>query len=177
MIKTRGNIYIYTPKKMPKILHSRSKPPPEGWETIEPTLKELERKMRDGKSTQLHAILESLFRGAAENKSHEGLRKAESLWPIFRIHHQRSRYIYELYYKKHLISKELYDYCLKNKYADINLIAKWRKQGYENLCCLRCIQAKDTNYGTTCICRVPREKLEKNKVVECLSCGCRGCSG
>lgn len=59
----------------------------------------------------------------------------------------------------HLIS-ELYDYCIKEGYADKNLIAKWKKQGYENLCCLRCIQTRDTNFGTNCICRVPKGKLE-----------------
>lgn len=33
---------------MPKVRRSR-KPPPEGWELIEPTLEELEQKMREGK--------------------------------------------------------------------------------------------------------------------------------
>lgn len=45
-----------------------------------------------------------------------------------------SRYIYELYYEKEAISKQLYDWLLKNKYADANLIAKWKKQGYEKVC-------------------------------------------
>lgn len=36
------------PNIMPKIRRSR-KPPPEGWELIEPTLEELEQKMREGK--------------------------------------------------------------------------------------------------------------------------------
>ncbi len=40
-----------------------------------------------------------------------------------------------------------------------------KKQGYENLCCLRCIQTRDTNFGTNCICRVPKGKLE---VVSCV---------
>jgi hypothetical protein len=44
-----------------------------------------------------------------------------------------SRYIYDLYYEKEAISKELYDFLLKNKYADANLIAKWKKQGYEKV--------------------------------------------
>lgn len=57
-------------------------------------------------------------------------------------------------------STELYEYCIKEGYADKNLIAKWKKQGYENLCCLRCIQTRDTNFGTNCICRVPKSKLE-----------------
>lgn len=62
-----------------------------------------------------------------ENEPHEGKRIVESAWPVFRIHHQRSRYIYELYYKRKAISRELYDYLLKHKYADENLIAKWKK--------------------------------------------------
>lgn len=79
---------------------------------------------------------------------------------FLQIHHQRSRYIYDLYYKRQVISKELYDFCLETKLADVNLIAKWKKQGYENLCCLRCIQTKDTNFRTNCICRVPKSKLD-----------------
>ena len=51
------------------------------------------------------------------------------------------------------------------------------QQGYENLCCLRCIQPRDTNFGTACVCRVPKSKLEEGKIVECVHCGCRGCSG
>lgn len=104
---------------MPKIRTTRTKPPPEGYEDIEsvrspsfptpillllmPTkiLDDYAKKMRD-----------------AENESHEGKRKAESLWPIMRISHARSRYIYELYYKREAISKELYDWLLKQEYAD-----------------------------------------------------------
>lgn len=113
----------------------------------------------------------------AETESHEGKRKNESLWPIFKIHHQKSRYIFDLFYRRKAISRELYEYCLMENIADKNLIAKWKKQGYENLCCLRCIQTRDTNFGTNCICRVPKSKLEEGRIVECVHCGCRGCSG
>ncbi|KAL5245310.1 hypothetical protein ACI65C_012720 [Semiaphis heraclei] len=129
---------------MPKVRRSR-KPPPDGWELIEPTLEELEQKMRE-----------------AETESHEGKRKVEALWPIFKIHNQKSRYIYDLFHRRKAISRELYDFCLQEKIADQNLIAKWKKQGYENLCCLRCIQTRDTNFGTSCICRVPKSKLEED---------------
>lgn len=44
-----------------------------------------------------------------------------------------SRYIYELYYDKDAVSKQLYEWLLKNGYADANLIAKWKKQGYEKV--------------------------------------------
>ncbi|XP_042171580.1 protein BUD31 homolog [Oncorhynchus tshawytscha] len=73
---------------MPKVKRSR-KPPPDGWELIEPTLDELDQKMRE-----------------AETEPHEGKRKVESLLPIFRLHHQRSRYIFDLFYKRKAISRE-----------------------------------------------------------------------
>ncbi|KAI5806640.1 G10 protein [Peziza echinospora] len=135
------------------------KPPPEGFAEIEDTLLEFANKMKD-----------------AETAPHEGKRKNESVWAIFQISHQRSRYIYELYYTQNAISKPLYDYLLKHGYADANLIAKWKKQGYEKLCCLRCIQAKENNFNATCICRVPKARLGKEQAVECISCGCRGCA-
>ncbi|EGC36157.1 hypothetical protein DICPUDRAFT_151385 [Dictyostelium purpureum] len=139
---------------MPKIKTSKKKFP-KGWDIVEPTLEEFDIKMRE-----------------AENDSHEGKRKTESTWPIFRIHHQRSRYIYELFYKNKEISRDLYDFCLNEGYADKNLIAKWKKAGFERLCCLKCIQ--DPNHK--CICRVPRVDLDKDQIIECVSCGCKGCA-
>lgn len=41
----------------------------------------------------------------AETEPHEGKRKQESLWPIFKIHHQKSRYIYDLFYRRKAISR------------------------------------------------------------------------
>lgn len=87
--------------KMPKIRTSRTAPPPEGFEDIEDILQDYDRAMRD-----------------AEAEDNEGKRKAESLWGIMRIAHTRSRYIYELYYKREAISQELYDWLLKQGYAD-----------------------------------------------------------
>lgn len=163
---------------MPKVRRSRKRPP-EGWDLIEETLESMEQKMREGKMCKFleEFNFNRLLKLPAETESHEGKRINESLWPIFKIHHQKSRYIYDMYYRRKIISKELYDYCLKERIADANLIAKWKKSGYENLCCLRCIQTRDTNFGTNCICRVPKAKLEEGKIVECVHCGCRGCSG
>ncbi|CCF52234.1 hypothetical protein NDA11_007744 [Ustilago hordei] len=145
---------------MPRLRTSRSTPPPEGFDEIEPILEEYDRKMRD-----------------AETEDTDGKRKVETLWPIIQINHTRSRYIYDLYYKREAISRELYDWLLKYQYADANLIAKWKRTGYEKLCCVRCIQSRDMNYqGSTCICRVPKAQLRPGTVVECVHCGCRGCS-
>lgn len=44
-----------------------------------------------------------------------------------------SKYIYDLYYEKEAIDRKLYEWLLKNGYADANLIAKWKKQGYEKV--------------------------------------------
>lgn len=148
---------------MPKVRRSR-KQPPEGWELIEPTLEELEQKMREGNYILIicdYISVNNYYLFTAETESHEGKRIQEALWPIFKIHHQKSRYIYDLFYRRKAISRELYDYCLNENIADKNLIAKWKKTGYENLCCLRCIQTRDTNFGTNCICRVPKSKLEE----------------
>uniref|UniRef100_A0A8C5Z6K3 Protein BUD31 homolog n=1 Tax=Marmota marmota marmota TaxID=9994 RepID=A0A8C5Z6K3_MARMA len=115
---------------MPRIKTRRSKPAPDGFEKIKPTLTDFEIQLRDA------------------------------------------------------ISKDLYDWLIKEKYADKLLIAKWRKTGYEKLCCLRCIQKNETNNGSTCICRVPRAQLEEEarkkgtqvSFHQCVHCGCRGCA-
>lgn len=52
---------------------------------------------------------------------------------LTRVHLAGSRYVYELYYDKEAITKQLYEWLLKNGYADANLIAKWKKQGYEKV--------------------------------------------
>jgi hypothetical protein len=130
---------------MPKIKTSRVKYP-EGWELIEPTLRDLEAKMREGVHiclicstcgifSRIHIVISYYrmvlmrFSVAAENDTHDGKRKCEALWPIFRISHQKSRYIYDLYYRRKEIKKELYEFCLDQGYADKNLIAKWKKVG------------------------------------------------
>jgi hypothetical protein len=63
----------------------------------------------------------------AENQDEAGKRRDELLWPIFRLHHQRSRYIYDMYYNQKKITREVYEFALEEKYADANLIAKWKK--------------------------------------------------
>ncbi|RYP10474.1 hypothetical protein DL764_000657 [Monosporascus ibericus] len=136
------------------------KKPPAGFEDIRDDLEVFAIKMKDAQNAP----------AAASAPKHQ------AQWPIFQIAHQRSRYVYELYYEKEAISRQLYDWLLKNGYADPMLIAKWKKQGYEKLCCLRCIQTKETNFQSTCVCRVPRAQLKDDQDVQCVNCGCRGCS-
>lgn len=95
----------------------------------------------------------------AENAPMDAQTKIENYWKISRLHHQRSRYIYELFYGKKEISRELYDFLINEKYADAGLIAKWKKTGYEKLCCVQCINSRDNNYKNSCICRVPKAEL------------------
>ncbi|KAK3202093.1 hypothetical protein GRF29_161g102179 [Pseudopithomyces chartarum] len=113
---------------MPPVRTARAskKAPPEGFDDIEDTLLEFAAAMKD-----------------AENASHEGKKKYEMVWPIFQITHQRSRYIYDMYYEKEAISKQLYDWLLKNGYADATLIAKWKKQGPSPIYKQTNVQVKD----------------------------------
>lgn len=131
---------------------------PEGWDLLEETIQKYQSKLRE-----------------AEMEDAAGKRKDEALWPIFRIHQAQSRFIYEQYTSGN-ISRELFDYCLQNNHADNGLISKWKKPGFERLCCVRCVQVRDTQYQTVCVCRVPRKDLSNNQLIECTHCGCRGCS-
>jgi len=123
--------------------------PPAGWEVICPTLEALEAEMRE-----------------AVNNPHEGRRKTESQWPIHQINWQRSRYVYDMYYKYKRISRRLYDYCIREKLIDGMLCAKWKKPGYNRLCSIHVINSRNTNYGTTSICRVPRQQLREGQTIE-----------
>lgn len=133
--------------------------PPAGFEYIEPTLSALENELRD-----------------KVNESHEGKRKTESQWPVHQINWQRSRYVFDMYYKYKKISKEVYEYCIRMKLVDAALIAKWKKPGYERLCSTYVINTKNYKFGTVSICRVPKHSLGPDTIVEDPFTGCRGCA-
>ena len=44
----------------------------------------------------------------AETDPREGKCKVVALWPILKIHHQRTRYIYDMFYKRKAISRGRY---------------------------------------------------------------------
>ncbi len=116
---------------MPRVKRSRTPKPPAGFELVKPTLDELEKKMREGFLFFLRISFFFSFLCLAENDPHENKRKAESVWAILRIHHQQSRYIYDIFYRRKEISRELYDWLLEENYADRNLIAKWKKVRFQ----------------------------------------------
>ena len=140
--------------------HAKKKKRPEGFDYVEPTLTALENELRE-----------------VMNSTHQGKKKRETVWPIHQINNQRSRYVYDMYYKHKKISKELYSYLLKEKMADADLIAKWKKPGYENLCSTFVIDQRNFPFGSTAICRVPRQNLdpEESSFQEAHT-GCRGCA-
>ena len=135
---------------------------PEGFDAIEPAIEEFEQQMRD-----------------AVSEEHEGKRKNELGWRIHRVHWEKNRFLLDLMYKRNVMKRELYDWLVREKIADGNLISKWRKPGYENLCSLLSIQKSATNFGTTSLCRVPmgsrapQQRLTPNVRTGCISC----CSG
>ena len=137
-----------------------SKPPPPGYEIVEPIIEALENELRD-----------------KVKESNLNKRNTESIWPVHQINNQRTRYIYDMYYTYNRISKKVYDYCLKYKIADANLIAKWKKPGYERLCSTYVINPSNYKFGTTSICRVPmKDRGENAKDAIDPTTGCMGCA-
>jgi bud site selection protein 31 len=132
---------------------------PAGYAYIQPVMDALESELRE-----------------KMNEPHEGKRQCEALWPVHQINWQRSRYVYDMFYKYKKISREVYDYCVRRKLVDANLIAKWKKPGYERLCSTFAINTKNYNYGTVSICRVPKQQLSEGQVVQEKHSGCRGCA-
>lgn len=131
---------------------------PQDYELVRPTLEKLRGKLKDAQKTSLKA--ES---------------KYSSLWPILQASRQISRYVYLMYYERQMILKELYGFLLQEKDVDANLIAKWKKKGYEKLCCVQCIVKPDPTVST-CICRVPVKDAGDKNFDRCVNCGCSGCS-
>lgn len=142
---------------MPKA--RRSKKPPADYDKVRPTLERLQGRLKE-----------------AQRKSLALDTRHSSLWPIYKLNHQISRYVYDMYYQRKAISKDLYEYLLRQRTANGDLIAKWKKQGYEKLCCVNCIVQNEKNHGTTCICRVPKSEAKTANVDGCVTCGCTGCS-
>lgn len=128
--------------------------PPEGWEDVKNGIILLNDKMKE-----------------LERKEVQNSDSNEVIWKIMRTNWERSRLVFNLYKEDKKITKELFNWILKNDYADENLIRQWNKQGYERLCCVACIN-RNTNHGNTCICRIP--KKQRNSV-KCCNCGCSGC--
>ncbi|KAF7683205.1 Protein BUD31 like protein [Astathelohania contejeani] len=132
--------------------------PPPGFEELRPFFSEIDRKLSE-----------------EVNSTREYKKSSHAYWNIFKLHRKRSRYVYDLY-KSQAISPALFYYCTENKFCDSGLVNKWKKRGYENLCCVRCVQPIESRQGGMCICRVPKHKF-KGESIECDNCGCNGCSG
>lgn len=67
---------------MPRARRNNLPPPPAGWDEIEDTVNAFEQKLKE-----------------AVDETHEGKRLAETQWKLHQVNHQRSRFIYEKFYK------------------------------------------------------------------------------
>lgn len=138
----------------------KNKKPPEGWELIEEVIEDFEQQLKE-----------------AVNEEHEGKRKAELTWKIHRLHWEKNRFIFDLMYQRKVMSRELYDYLVREKIADGALISKWRKPGYEILCSMLAIQKNNHNFGTTSHCRVPLHlRASQQRITPDVQTGCVSCA-
>lgn len=135
----------------------RQKKIPKGFELIESQLEKFDDEMRE-----------------IMNDNMEDKMRNELTWKVHKLHWKKNRFIFNLYYKEKSISKELFDFLVKEKIVDSNLISKWRKPGYENLCSLAVISKTNTNFRTAGVCRVPLKdrhgQITPNVLTGCISC-------
>ena len=140
---------------MPKIRPGMAKPP-SGFEKISDALDDYDDAMRD-----------------AVAASTEGRRRAEATWEVSSLNRQRTRYVYSQFRGGH-VSKAVLDYCGKYGFVDAGLVRLWGLPGYESACCVECVQPKNSNFGGSCVCRVPpKDRVDDG--VKCSRCGCSGC--
>lgn len=76
----------------------KNKKTPEGWQLIEEVIEDFEAQMKE-----------------AVNEEHEGKRKNELTWKITRIHWEKNRFIYDLMYKRKVMSRELVRHFLSDR--------------------------------------------------------------
>ncbi|OHT02488.1 G10 protein [Tritrichomonas foetus] len=130
--------------------------PPPGWDDVKDLILSLNEDMR-----------------IAEATNNDANSSQEQLWTVLRCNWKRSRPVFEMYWRQKSMSKDLYEWILKNNYADRDLINAWRRPGYDRLCCVACI-SKNTDHGGVCLCRIPKAQ-RKQKEFKCIHCGCPGC--
>lgn len=163
----------------PAMIYNSASPPE--FKTFEGKLNEFDIKLKE-------RIIEAreLAKDDKQKGLREGLREDSE---IFKITNEKTRYVFDLYYIEKTMSRKVFDWILKEKLVDTLLLAKWKKKGYEQLCCVRCINRKEFLTGDkVCICRVStngqsKAAKKKKKVKEgegednavCTLCGCSGC--
>jgi bud site selection protein 31 len=106
--------------------------------------------------------------------SSQGLRKVETTWEIARINRERTRWLFdELRHGR--TAAAVVEYCVAQRFVDGELMRIWRLPGYETACCSACVQTCDNAFGSTCACRVPKDKRSISDL-RCANCGCSGCA-
>ena len=148
---------------MPKVLTKRKRPPP-GFDLVEGRLDEFEDEMR-----------EAQVAGTDVTDADSARPENEQAWAVIRITHARTRYVFDMFHRDKAISRRLFEWLQREKYADKALCDKWRKQGYRRLCCMMCINPQHSAGGGVCVCRLPTDVLDKRGGCECQHCGCKGC--
>jgi bud site selection protein 31 len=138
----------------------KAKKPPKGFAYLTPVLSFLKNELHDKVC-----------------KSNARKCNTKLMWPVHQINWQQSRYVYDMYYLHHRITKKVYKYCVRNKLINTALIAKWKKTGYEQLCLMYVINFNNYKFGTSSICHVPlKDHLPEQLLAMDLTTGCWGCA-
>ncbi|ORD98129.1 BUD31 [Hepatospora eriocheir] len=100
----------------------------------------------------------------------------EELKEILRLTTFKTKRVFQ-WYNGGFISESDYKKLINENKISKDLINQWKINGYQKLCCIRCIINNKEDKDKVCICRIPSECLKKiESFTECNYCGCRGCS-
>lgn len=143
---------------MPKIKPGMPKPPA-GWERISAGLDAFDSEMKNALAEPSH--------------HHKGQMISSA---VTRVNSARTRYVVNAV-RSGLISQKVMDYCVQNGFIDGSLVRLWAAPGYESSCCAACVDARQSTFGGSCVCRVPsKDRVSQLGPQGCSRCGCTGCA-
>ena len=116
----------------------------------------------------------------ADGSASASPKRAAWLWPLHRLHFRRNRLVYRKRFVERVLDRHTYQYLVRHRIADGELMAKWRRPGYRSLCSLMAV-SRMTQRRTHSLCRVPLRKrqgaasLVPSAATGCLSCADEDC--
>jgi len=99
-----------------------------------------------------------------------------NFWKIYRLHWEKNRFIFDLFYNKKILSLKIMKSLISNDLVDKELLKIWTLKGYEIVCSTNVLKFTDKTPINTSICRVPltirsrKTYLFPDSKIGCISC-------
>lgn len=112
-----------------------------------------------------------IIKGKTSKKNYK-----EVFWKIHRIHWEKNRFLFDLYYIKKLITLKKYNYMINLKVVDSHLHSLWRISGFEIICSSIALGKNQFTLKNNSVCRVPilirlkSATIKPDNSIGCISC-------